>query len=101
MRLTRRRAIQCVAALLAAAGLWVAAPFGSQAEDAAQPSDRSSRSMSTSRITGGRQSKQAALEAKLEQILAHQRTILQKSEQVKEEVRIVQVRATSRAAVQP
>ncbi len=69
-------------------------------QESTEPSDRSSRS--ASRMPSGHgQSRQASVEAKLEQILKNQRMILEKNEAVKEEVRVIQVRATSRASVQP
>lgn len=86
-----RRALILLAAVVVMAGAWAAA----------EPSDRSSRSASTPRASGGSgKSKQAALEAKLEQILANQRAILEKSGKVMEEIRIIQVRASSRASPQ-
>lgn len=68
-------------------------------EEAAEPSDRSSRSASRTLSSNGH-SRQASVEAQLEQILKNQRMILEKNEAITEEVRVIQVRATSRAAVQ-
>ncbi len=69
-------------------------------EENTESSDRSSRSL-VKRSSSGGQGRQASVEAKLERILSNQRTILEKQQAVKEEVRIIQVRASSRAAVQP
>ncbi len=61
--------------------------------------DRSSRSL-VKRSSSVGQGRQASVEAKLERILSNQRTILEKQQAVKEEVRIIQVRASSRSAPQ-
>ncbi len=68
-------------------------------EENTELGDRSSRSL-VKRSSSVGQGRQASVEAKLEQILSNQRTILEKQQAVKEEVRIIQVRASSRAAVQ-
>ena len=73
--------------------------FTARAENT-EPSDRSSRSMAKS-SSGGTRSRQASIEEKLEQILKNQQAILEKNKVIKEELRVIQVRASSRASVQP
>ena len=74
-------------------GLW--APWGAAAEEASSKSSRRSRASAT-KEAGGETSDTAHLEAKLDEILATQQTILSKFDAIMEELRIIKVRATLR-----
>jgi len=72
-------------------------------EENTEMGDRSSRSLvkksASSRATSN--DPKVAIESKLKQILENQRDILQKSETVKQELQIIQVRATGRSSCPP
>jgi len=71
----------------------------SWAEDATETTRASRRAARAKASSASLKEATARLESKLDQVLANQRAILEKSAAVKEELRVIKIRASSRGAL--